>query len=157
MAGKIKFNLDEVKKLVDDIENATEHMLPYEELFSKEPTFLKDGVAKRNPKDLPYTNDEIDFTKVEKAFRLVKDNGIYLLSNAMHKDKKSPRESGLIVYAEGFNPEIDGDIWDKCRRVMGGDDCVISIPLDWYNYAIEKGYKSFIISVSAKNIGLVSK
>ncbi len=56
--------------------------------------------------------------------QLVKDDGIYIMSfDEPVKEEKGPR--GIvrtIVYAKGYNPATDGDVWDKCRDAVGGDD-----------------------------------
>ncbi len=47
---------------------------------------------------------------------VVKDDGIYLMSFAQ------PKEGRTVVYARGYDPRRDGDVWDKCRIAVGGDD-----------------------------------
>jgi hypothetical protein len=47
---------------------------------------------------------------------LVKDDGIYLMSNGV-----SDRECGE-AYAVGFDPKRDQDVWDLSRDAAGGDD-----------------------------------
>lgn len=49
----------------------------------------------------------------------VKDDGIYLMSFAAPLLENGKRP---IAYAKGYNPEKDGDIWEKCRAAVGGDD-----------------------------------
>jgi hypothetical protein len=47
---------------------------------------------------------------------LVKDDGIYIMAF------DEPKESRHIVYAKGYNPKVDKDVWEKSRNAMGGDD-----------------------------------
>ena len=47
---------------------------------------------------------------------LVKDDGIYLMSNGIGQD--DGREP---VYAKGYEPGSE-DLWDRCRDAVGGDD-----------------------------------
>lgn len=51
---------------------------------------------------------------------LVKDQGIYLLSNAV--GRQAPP-----VYAVGYGPDAD---WDHVREAAGGDDFVEYLPID---------------------------
>ena len=50
----------------------------------------------------------------------VKDHGVYLMSNGI-SDDDTP-----IIYAQGFNPEVDEDWYDYARG-LGGDDFAESI------------------------------
>lgn len=52
----------------------------------------------------------------DSKIQFVKDDGIYLMSFAQPKDART------VVYAKGYNPHKDGDVWEKCRRAVGGDD-----------------------------------
>ncbi len=47
---------------------------------------------------------------------LVHDQGVYIMSMAQ------PVGQRTIVYAEGCNPDIDADWWERSRRLVGGDD-----------------------------------
>lgn len=66
---------------------------------------------------------------------LVKDQGIYLMSNGVPGLKKKPGSDALkVVYAEGYNPGNQGIsvIHDKCRAAVGGDDFCEALPLDFF-------------------------
>jgi hypothetical protein len=56
--------------------------------------------------------------KIPAGLHLVKDQGVYLMSNG--DSAKPVSETGLICYAEGFGP---------CGPHIGGDDFVEHIPL----------------------------
>ena len=54
---------------------------------------------------------------------LVKDAGIYLMSFAEPAAKEGEGTvRRTVVYAKGYNPKTDGDVWEKSRNAMGGDD-----------------------------------
>ena len=55
----------------------------------------------------------------EKCFYLVKDDGIYLME--AYDTDKSPKENGTVVYASGFNPKYNKDIWEKTYQVSRDD------------------------------------
>ena len=55
----------------------------------------------------------------KKCFYLVKDDGIYLME--AYDTDKSPKENGTVVYASGFNPKFNDDIWEKTYQVSRDD------------------------------------
>src|SRR5262249_25171071 len=64
----------------------------------------------------------------------VKDQGIYLLSNAAHGPNERPR---LVVYAQGYTPPSrDASVeeglafYEKVRDAVGGDDFVEGLDID---------------------------
>lgn len=66
---------------------------------------------------------------VQVGLFLVKDDGIYLISNA--RRERSVSATGLIAYAQGFGP-LDkatdrGAQYDKIREAAGGDDFCYAI------------------------------
>ena len=52
-----------------------------------------------------------------KSFYLVKDNGIYL----MNCYKNTDSEPNTVVYAKGFNPKLNGDVWEDTHAISGDD------------------------------------
>lgn len=52
----------------------------------------------------------------------VKDSGIYLMTGAVLEDYDYKTRTEHVCFAVGYNPSIDGDVWDKCRFAVGGDD-----------------------------------
>jgi hypothetical protein len=65
---------------------------------------------------IPYTNE----TTKEKGVWFVKDQGIYLMK-AFIKPANSTRYLS-VVYANGFDPNKDKNVWEKSRDAVGGDD-----------------------------------
>ena len=54
----------------------------------------------------------------EPGLWFVKDEGIYLMSNASpFEENKTP-----VVYADTFHPKVDQDVWERSREAVGGDD-----------------------------------
>ena len=70
---------------------------------------------------VPYTKK----TTKQKGFYFVKDEGIYVMNGYANKDN----EDNLVVYALGYDPHKDDDVWERSRRAVGGDDFAESIPL----------------------------
>ena len=53
----------------------------------------------------------------EKCFYLVKDRGIYLMN--CYKD--NPNKSNTVVYASGYNPKYNDNVWEDASYVSGDD------------------------------------
>jgi len=66
---------------------------------------------------LPYTNE----TTSKKGVYLVKDDGIYLMNAFSLAKGKAPKEEGLVVYAEGYDPSTNENVWEDSYLVSGDD------------------------------------
>ena len=53
----------------------------------------------------------------DKCFYLVKDDGIYLM-NCYKTDRDKPNS---VVYASGFNPKFNEDVWEDTHAISGDD------------------------------------
>jgi len=49
----------------------------------------------------------------------VKDDGIYLME--AYDTTKTPRENGTVIYASGFNPKYNKDVWEDSYLVSRDD------------------------------------
>ena len=67
----------------------------------------------------PYTNE----TTKEKGLWLVKDEGIYLMRAFFSTQKNAP-----IIYAKGFDPSKDDNVWNRSVGAVGGDDFAEFLP-----------------------------
>jgi hypothetical protein len=85
--------------------------------------------------------------------QIVGDRGVYLLTNI--KQEESPLKSGLICYAEGCDPERDGDYYDNKVILFGGDDGSIEVPLEWAKWAIKSNKKHLKIKITESSIELI--
>ena len=95
----LKFKKDELRRVVEHSANAPSHNMGWESDTPEGPAII-----------------------------LVKDDGIYLMSNGEPADiVKDPTR--FVAYARGYDPR-DGDVWEKCRAAVGGDDFAETIPLD---------------------------
>lgn len=59
----------------------------------------------------------------KKCFYLVKDDGIYLMNCYSNNPNKElgRDEPNTVVYASGFNPKFNSDIWEKTYQVSRDD------------------------------------
>ena len=61
----------------------------------------------------------------DKSFYLVKDDGIYLMN--CYKD--NPNKSNTVVYASGFNPKYNKDVWED-SYLVSRDDFAFNLHLE---------------------------
>tara|TARA_R100001369_G_scaffold86436_1_gene120946 strand:- start:429 stop:821 length:393 start_codon:yes stop_codon:yes gene_type:complete len=65
-----------------------------------------------------------DKSTTDKSFYLVKDNGIYLMNcyESDNADSKLGRDRpNSVVYASGFNPKFNKDVWEDSQAISGDD------------------------------------
>ena len=89
---------------------------------------------------------------------LVKDEGIYLMSPGFDPaNLRHPCERAPVAYALGFDPGIldRGDVWDRAREAVGGDDFSEEIPLEWVDTALRKRARAFVVDFTADDISLL--
>jgi hypothetical protein len=159
----VSFDITQVKLLVENVRAAAEVRPTMDMLFDAK--YYKDQIirdkagltefeVKKKGGHFWPSADHIDNKLVEPVLQLVGDQGVYLINNALNK--LTPSESGLIVYAQGINPDIDEDWYDAKRHTFGGDDGSVTVPLDWFDIAIaRKGVSSFSIKLTHNSIELV--
>ena len=63
----------------------------------------------------------------KKCFYLVKDDGIYLME--AYDTTKTPRENGTVIYASGFNPKYNKDVWED-SYLVSRDDFAFNLHLE---------------------------
>jgi len=70
--------------------------------------------------ELPYGQGPAN----EPGFWLVKDDGIYIMPAGWDESvgEKAANSQHKIVFATGYNPKTDEDVWEKSRAAAGGDD-----------------------------------
>lgn len=123
----ITFDIAKLARLAQHAVDAPEHTFGYDVLFEAE--YHKGGknVEKGGWPD----KDNIDKSKLKPALILVKDQGIYFMSNGVPELPRTEDESH-VVYANECNPRtMKFEQWyDAGRTIMGGDDTVITL-FDW--------------------------
>ncbi len=96
----------------------------------------------------PYNQDP---TNNEPMLWLVKDHGLYLMTNLNRSGIDGQRP---IAYAMGCHPENDDDWYDTCRAIFGGDDGAVGVPLQWVHHTLKIKKENMIIEVSEDAIKL---
>lgn len=92
----------------------------------------------------------------EPGLFFVKDSGIYLMSNAKEK-LPGDKTMNKVVYAKGFDPDKDEDVWERSVDAVGGDDFAEHFPIKFFRDAVTKGCKTVTIVVKKTSIELVAE
>tara|TARA_A100001515_G_scaffold56938_1_gene44862 strand:+ start:105 stop:491 length:387 start_codon:yes stop_codon:yes gene_type:complete len=64
----------------------------------------------------------------DKCFYLVKDDGIYLMNAYSTPKGKTPKTNKTVVYASGYNPKYNENVWEDSYQVSA-DDFADNIPM----------------------------
>lgn len=101
----LRFNLNDLRPLVEHTKSCTEHF----------PTYGQQQEGEVIPAGL----------------WLVHDEGVYLMSNGKPSlPRGDNNNSSKVVYAEYCHPQEDEDYYDNAREEVGGDDFAEYLPLD---------------------------
>lgn len=156
MAGIIHFNVGEVRVLIAHTLAAPSHSPSYEDLFN--PKYHKGGKVLK--KDGWPDGNNIDESLLPAGLFLVKDQGAYLMSSGKPGLQKPDGKGSVVAYAAEVNPEkLEFDDWyEAARRIFGGDDCVITLPVEMFQHAVEgkNDTDTFTLKVTKRSISLVS-
>lgn len=69
------------------------------------------------------------------AIYFVKDRGIYVMPSYFKDTSLCPKSiKDNVIYAEGFHPDKDIDVWDRARAAVGGSDFAVSIDVSPYSF-----------------------
>lgn len=146
----LSFAMKDVGILAEHTRNCAEHSPDIEQLFDKK--LWREGIELSEDDVFSNGGKHIDPSKVPAGFWLVKDSGIYLMSNGSPGLKENPEDQDStkqkVFYAKGFDPAKDEDWYDSARYAVGGDDFGIFIPLEWFDIAKRNGKRRFSIKVS---------
>jgi hypothetical protein len=143
--ARLVFNATDLLRVVDH------------SIANKQARFLSDWDEKK--KEAVYS------VPAKPAVLLVKDSGIYMMSNGDPGDLVDPSKANekfaqrYIVYAKGCNPKTDGDdVWEKCQRMVGGDDFGETIEwADAIKELITRGAKEIIVNFTTRKMSLSAK
>lgn len=154
MAGTLTFDKNEVAKRVAHAKAAKTHSPSCEDLFNA--AYHRGGVV-REKNGWPDSSN-IDKALIPAALHLVKDQGVYLLSNGLPILPKSDGKPGSeVVYAREASPvALDFDDWyENAARIMGGDDSVTTLPVEMFEEELSKAAPVIRMKVTSKAIALL--
>lgn len=154
--AQLTFPIDQVKRILEHTKACDEHDPTFEQQF--DPALFKEGVGELSDEEIVKQRGEhIDPKKVPAGFLLVKDQGVYLMSNGSPRDIVSTdgdRKTSYLVYAKGCNPEKDEFWYDTAVDRLGGDDFAQFLPVEWLEMAVASGKKSMTIRVNKNSMSL---
>ena len=83
-----------------------------------------DAIAEENGERHAGSGKDEDLPDYPPGLLVVKDQGIYLMSNGLpHLAREDEPDSSKVCYAQGgFTPNGNDQCWDNCRNAVGGDD-----------------------------------
>lgn len=134
--SRLIFKADELRRVVEHALSAPDH----------------------SPEVVGYTEDFQPITRpAGPGLYLVHDDGVYLMSNGLPRDKLPGSESSYVVHAKGCSPTKDGRdfCWDNSRALVGGDDFAENLP--WAQEIkdlIDRGATEVVVLFSEKQLGL---
>lgn len=135
MSGMLTFRASEVHRLLEHSKAAKEHRPSYEDLAN--PAYHKGGVVKLDADEWPDSGN-IDRLRIPAGLLLIADQGVYLMSNGLPALLAEPGGTrNAVAYALESDPGSGFDDWyDAKRSIMGGDDCVITLPAEMFERAL---------------------
>ncbi len=154
MAGILTFDKNEVAKLVAHAKAAKTHNPSYEDLFNA--AYHRGGVVKE--KSGWPDRGNLDDALIPAALHLVKDQGVYLMSNGIPVLPKSDGKPGSeVAYAREASPTVmDFDDWyENAGRIMGGDDSVTTLPVEMFVEELKKAASVIRLKVTSRAISLL--
>ena len=134
MSGTLTFKASEVRRLMEHSKAAKQHRPSYKDLYNPEYHLGGKILTKNGWPD----SDNIDHSKIPAGLLLVKDQGVYILSNGLPPLLVEGETRNVVAYAKEADP-TDGsdDWWDAGREIMGGDDCVETLSLTMFEPVLE--------------------
>lgn len=127
---RLVFKGSDVRKLLDDSKKATERRQPYV------------GVVKG----------------LGVGLILVKDDGVYLLSNSKLEKGEAPSQTGLIAYAKGYGSfdtvKNRGAHYEKIREAVGGDDFAEAMQISSSTDMLIQDGMDFIVYLTKDQISI---
>lgn len=155
MGGILTFNAGEVRRLVEHAKASPDKRPSYEDLF--EPSYHFGGKVKEREDGWP-DQSNLDKSKMPVALHLVGDMGVYLMSAGLPALLVEEGKPGNVVaYAKESNPRAEGqfDDWYSAKRtILGGDDCVITLPITMFESVLSvlQDHEELKVKVTANHI-----
>ena len=135
MPAILKFPADAVRDLLDHAFAASRHRLTFAERMD----IYGDDVFDHQPNEEKHGKP---------GLWLVKDHGIYLMSNGFPGQPSGNGPDLQCVYAIGYDPHTDDDVWQACRAALGGDDFCDVFPAEDIRDVLKSGDRFLTIRAS---------
>ena len=147
-ATALRFAIIEILPILDHSEAADAQRPSFEDVF--DPEMWKPGAK---PNAAGYVeSDQIDTSKIAPSVLIVKDDGVYLMSNGkpMLVDLTHGKRS-VVAYAKGLDPSAG---YGVIRAAVGGDDFSERLQVAAIREAIARapGATTFVVELSEETI-----
>lgn len=120
------FDAEEVRRHVRHAQACDENLPTYSQML--DPDLRVDGQSPENP--LLASSDDVDLGQVPPALHLVKDAGIYLMSNGTPMSPTFGDEPPYdVAYADGYGRNAS---YEAKVQAVGGDDFCQIVPIQWF-------------------------
>ena len=118
--SRLTFTAESLIPIIQHAVDAKEHSPIFAQMCEEK--HLKKG--EKMPTKGYANSDQIDHSKIGAGITFVKDEGIYMMSNAKERDliTVNGRERSRVSYAIGFDPNENGDVWHASADAVGGND-----------------------------------
>jgi hypothetical protein len=107
-----------------------------------------------------FSNQEIELSRgrhidnmlIPPALDLIKDHGIYLMSNGIPVQRESCGRKSKVAYAKGFNP-FDDLRWEEYSKAyLGRKDFSLPVPLRWIRRAQARKQKVLCLVIDKNGL-----
>lgn len=150
----IEFDIKDILPLVENAEKSSLRRATMEQMFERK--YWRDDVKNLSENEIFASQGEhVDQAKIPPGLFLVKDHGVYLMSNGSPGLLLEDGKSHQVAYAKGFDPAQNPDWYDAAYDLLGGDDFGEFIPTEWVRTIQKLGIKTFTIYLSDDQIGYV--
>lgn len=150
----LSFDITQARTLVDHAKSSPEHRPTFSQQFEQE--LWKEGVGPLSDEQIFQSKGEhMDPSKIPAGLWLVKDQGVYLMSNGNPGLKNEDGKGYKVCYAEGMNPKADEGWYEAACSAVGGDDFAEFIPAAWVEMTEKAGKKSLRIQFTQDSMALV--
>ncbi len=147
-ATALRFAIIDILPILAHSEAADAQCASFSDIF--DPEMWKPGAK---PNAAGYVeSDQIDTSKIAPSILVVKDDGVYLMSNGkpMQVDPAHGTRS-VVAYAKGLDPSAG---YDVIRAAVGGDDFAERIQVAAIREAIAsaRGATTFVVELGEETI-----
>ncbi|MGK9452609.1 DUF3085 domain-containing protein [Acidithiobacillus caldus] len=143
----LRFLPADIEVQVQHAQSCVQHEPTYTQ--SQRASFHKGGKVKRDSYGDPDLSN-VDKARIPPALWLVKDHGVYLMSNGLPRLLADPEHNptqGLAAYALGFCPEKNPDWYARLGSLEGDDFCDL-LPLEPFTKLLRSGKRYVTLNVT---------
>jgi len=148
---ELRFDLPDVLGLADHACRSVEHRPATVHYHDKR--LWINAEAGYTPREIQSMRGRhVDSRKIPPALDLVRDDGIYLMSNGIPVQREPCGRSSKVAYADGFDP-LNDERWEEfARAYLGRKDFSLPVPLSWIRRAQSRSSKSLTLIIDGNGL-----